>query len=125
MLLVNARAGASDIHGLGLIAREHIPAGAPVWEFRPGFDLVIGPDEFARLAGPAGEQVRHYGFLHEPTGAFILSADDDRFTNHADAPNTRLDGFRTFAIRDIRLGEEITGDYRELARMPLPHGSVR
>jgi hypothetical protein len=42
----------------------------------------------------------------------VLSADDDRFTNHADDPHTANDGNVTFALRDIRPGEEITWDYR-------------
>lgn len=125
MLHVNATVGPSKIHGLGLIAREYIPAGVLVWEFHPGFDLVINPEQFAQLASPAKEQVQHYGILHEPSGAFLLSADDDRFTNHADTPNTLMDGFRSYACRAIEPGEEITGDYNQLQhlqQLPIPPG---
>src|SRR5262245_36367745 len=128
MLNVKATVAPSKIHGLGLIARERIPAGTLVWEFFPGFDLVIAPEQFARLAGSAQEQVQHYGTLHELSGAFLLSAGDDRFTNHADAPNTTMDGFRSYASRPIEPGEEITADYGELqqlGRIQIPRQGFR
>ncbi|MBI5757401.1 MAG: SET domain-containing protein-lysine N-methyltransferase, partial [Planctomycetales bacterium] len=41
MLLVNASAGTSGIHGIGLIANEFIPAGTVVWVLKPDLDLVL------------------------------------------------------------------------------------
>lgn len=38
MLHVRARAGASKVHGVGLIAQEFIATGSRIWEFVPGFD---------------------------------------------------------------------------------------
>ncbi|MFO0878148.1 MAG: SET domain-containing protein [Gemmataceae bacterium] len=113
MLLVNARAGVSRIHGIGLIAREFIPRGASIWEYRPGFDLEL-PDDLVRiLSGPAQEQVFWYAYYDLTQRVYVLSADDDRFTNHADDPNTTNEGKAvTFATRDILPGEEITWDYR-------------
>ena len=35
MLLVDARAGISKIHGIGLFAYEFIPKGTHVWMFNP------------------------------------------------------------------------------------------
>ena len=43
--------------------------------------------------------------------AFILSGDDDRFTNHSDDLNTSHHDNEGYAVRDINAGEEITGDY--------------
>lgn len=128
MLYVKAAVGLSKIHGLGLIARDDITLGVLVWEFRPGFDLVIAPEQFAQLSGAAQQQVRHYGTLREPWGGFLLSADDDRFTNHSDTPNTILDGFRLYAARPIQSGEEITLDYDQLkqfSQIPFPQGRGR
>ena len=39
MLLVDARAGLSEVHGIGLIAQEFIPRGTRIWTFQEGFDL--------------------------------------------------------------------------------------
>ena len=84
MLLVNATAGVSAIHGIGLIARELIPRGTRVWEFRQGFDLILTTREVEALSPAAREQVLWYAFYDHARSTYVLSGDDDRFTNHAD-----------------------------------------
>ncbi|MFN0109272.1 MAG: SET domain-containing protein-lysine N-methyltransferase [Blastocatellia bacterium] len=88
MLLVNAKVGISKIHGLGLIAQEFIPKGTCIWQFQPGFDLMIGETELAKLSITTQKQIRHYAFYDPARLAYVLSGDDDRFTNHSDNPNT-------------------------------------
>ena len=115
MLLVNARCGPSRIHGSGLIAREPIPAGTRIWEFRPGFDVTISEAEALALSAPSQRQLRFYAYFDLVRRVFVLSSDDDRCTNHSPEPNTRVrGGDHTEAARDIAVGEEITCDYREL-----------
>lgn len=115
MLLINARVGVSAIHGFGLIAQEFIPQGTCIWRFQPGFDLLIGEDEFLTLTAPAQQQIRHYAFFDQARRVFVLSSDDDRFTNHSETPNSQEEiggGDKSYATRDIRASEEITCDYR-------------
>lgn len=119
MLYVQAKAGPSRIHGLGLIAAEFIPTGTVVWRFEPGFDVELTQDDVARLAPPAQKQVQHYAYSCPFTHHFILSSDDDRFTNHSETPNTFYADGCTRALRDIQPGEEITADYRQFG-MSLP-----
>ena len=114
MLLVNARAGLSEIHGIGLIAKEFIPKGTLIWRFQEGFDLVISEEEMSKLSGPARDQVIWYAYYDKVDKEYILSSDDDRFTNHSDTPNSANIGDDTYAIVDIEPGTEITWDY-------LPH----
>lgn len=115
MLHVHARVGQSQIHGLGLIAQQHIPAGSVVWEFRPGFDLEFSDNDLQQLSEAARQQVLHYctGDFCPERHVWTLSGDDARFTNHADDPNTinAEDGRITVAIRDIHPGDEITWNY--------------
>lgn len=112
MLLVKARAGLSKIHGIGLIAREFIPQGTRIWEFRPGFDLLLTEQEVSALSPAARDQVLWYAYFNPNERVYVLSGDDDRFTNHSDDPNTGNDGVTTFARRDIPAGDENTWDYR-------------
>ncbi|MEZ6094837.1 MAG: SET domain-containing protein [Pirellulaceae bacterium] len=114
--MVNARVGASNIDGLGLIAQELIPAGTVVWQFKAGFDLEL-PEEFVQeLAEPARRQVLSYcdGDFDPKRRVYTLSGDDARFTNHSEHPNTACtpEGLETVALTDIHPGEEITWDYR-------------
>lgn len=114
MRLVNASCGPSAIHGLGLIAREFIPAGQHVWVVRRGFDVILTETEFIELSLPAEQQVCNYAYFCLVQRVFVLSSDDDRFTNHSEQPNIQFEAGTAVAIRDILAGEEITGNYREL-----------
>ena len=123
MLQVHARVGVSTIHGLGLFATEFIPSGTTIMEFRIGFDIEIPESSLEMLSSPAQQQLLHYAEYVAAQRLFILSGDDDRFTNHSDAPNTcrrDVDGQRypvVYATRDILAGEEITCDYREVVML--------
>src|SRR5688572_30462041 len=101
MLLVEASVGPSSIHGLGLISRQHVPAGAPISKFEPRLDLELPQAELDELPANAKRTFRYYGFRHVHSRNYVLSFDDDRFTNHCDDPNTNG---RT-ALRAIAPGE--------------------
>jgi SET domain-containing protein len=120
MLLVNARRGPSLIQGTGLIAREFIPKGTQIWRFMPGFDVAIPEAELARLPPASRQQAIDWSYFDLRTRTFVMSSDDDRFTNHSDSPNTAatLDG--SIAIHDIHAGDEITIDYKELVVVNFP-----
>ncbi len=128
MLRVNARAGVSTIHGLGLFAKEFIPSGTTIWEFMSGFDIEIPESSVETLSPPAQQQLRHYAEYVAEQRLFVLSGDDDRFTNHSDTPNTRrrdVDGRQVvYAACDILAGEEITCDYREVVMLGFQPESV-
>ena len=113
MLLVNASAGTSSIHGTGLIANEFIPAGTVVWVLKPDLDLVLTKQQLDELSPVIQEQIRKFLYIDIVSGNYILCRDDAKFMNHADSPNTTTQGKQTMATRDIHAGEELTGDYRE------------
>jgi SET domain-containing protein len=125
MLLACARAGVSAIHGIGLIAVGPIAKGTKVWEFVPGFDRLLTDDEVRTLSDATIDQIRWYAYSYDGEDGrrvWVLSSDDDRFTNHADDANTfsvhdPRSGPRhlapSYAVRDIAAGEEITWSYRE------------
>lgn len=121
MLLVSARAGISRIHGLGLIAQEFIPKGTLIWKLNLDFDRIFSNAQLAALPPIAQAHVRYYAYYEPLDDIWVLSSDDDRFTNHSDTPNTANEKEYSYAIRDIHIDEEITTDYRELHRMDLLH----
>lgn len=114
MLMVYARAGESSIHRLGLIAKQFISVGTVIWEFTPGFDLEIPEGKLDLLSAPAREQVVYYSYFKRTSKSYLLSSDDDRFTNHSNQPNAKFIEDCTIALRDIAADEEITIDYCEL-----------
>ncbi len=114
MLLVNAKKGPSQIHGLGLISQEFISAGTRIWRFESGFDVELSEEQASLLSPVAQQQLHYYAYFDSRTQRFVLSSDYDRFTNHSNKPNTALDldGVSTIAQGDIQPGEEITWDYQ-------------
>lgn len=122
MLLVKTRTGPSPIAGTGLFAAETIPAGAPIWRFKEGFDEAFTREQLGALDERAWEKLRTYAYLSRKSGRYILCADDARFINHSRTPNTtnRSESGEpevvTRAARDIPPGEEITADYNEFEK---------
>lgn len=118
MLMVKTRLGPSEIAGIGLFAAEDIPAGTMTWRFMGNFDRLLTQDEIDRLPEPARSNLLENVYLNAASGQFVLCADNARFMNHADNPNTEgihepgaIEGY-DIATRDIRAGEEMTCDYR-------------
>jgi uncharacterized protein len=109
MLLVRSCLAPSKINGLGVFAKELIPAGSVVWEFTPGFDLEYCIDD---QPPPIQEYLRHYGSRVHP-GIHLLCGDNARFMNHSNVPNISAAESPNIALGDIAAGEEITCNYAE------------
>jgi SET domain-containing protein len=115
MLLVETYVTHSPIQGMGLYAAQDIPKGTLIWQLQPGFDVVM-PDAYVAALPPVARAfVERYSIVSPLfPGNVILHGDNTRFINHSTAPNTDNDSDpeRTFALRDIAKGEEITADYK-------------
>ena len=112
MFTVPTRLGPSAIHGLGVFARENVPAGATVWAETPWSLRRFTPEEVEAAPPHIQDYLRCYAYLYE--GQWLLCLDDSRFMNHADDDATvvELPGGPSVAARDIAAGEELTCDYR-------------
>ncbi len=95
-----------------MFAVEDIPSGTKIWEYKEGFDLVFFPGDLLKMPCWQAQYLEKYCFMFEQKLYFCV--DDARYMNHADVPNCtdRIDG--TYAIRDIKAGEEITCDYHKM-----------
>nr|MDO8117448.1 SET domain-containing protein [Candidatus Sigynarchaeota archaeon] len=95
-----------------MFAVENIPSGTKIWEYKEGFDLVFMPDDLLKLPSWQAQYLEKYCFMFEQNLFFCV--DDARYMNHSETPNAidRIDG--TYAIRDIKAGEEITCDYHKM-----------
>lgn len=122
MFLVPTYLGASAIHGTGVFAARDIPAGTLIWEFTPGVDWELTPDELAAFPEPYQGQLRAWCYLDEK-GLYVFCGDSGKFMNHADAPNcVDPPDRRTFAARDLAAGEELTCDYRTFDHETMEKG---
>ena len=97
----------SSIQGRGLFARRDFKKGEIVLGWSPS-NKYLSEVEIKGLSG--GEN--HYIALYN--NRYLLIAEPERFMNHSCNPNTetRENGV-DYALRDIEVGEEITGDYEK------------
>ena len=122
MYIFEVRVKKSNINGRGVFAREDIPQGSIVWEYRSDHDLSFTIKEYEKMDVDQRKEMHHSAYLSPWTGVWICPPPDDPacFTNHS--PNNNLSvKFDTnispepffIANRDIKIGEEITNNYRE------------
>jgi SET domain-containing protein len=116
VLLVRTTVKESPIHGLGLFADQFIAEGTPIWRLDPLLDRIIPEAELGRYPAHVVDYLEVYAEYFPELGVLVLSGDNDRFTNHADQPNTvvvlpNAPEAEVRAARDIEPGEEITCDY--------------
>jgi|ERR1035437_5911949 SET domain-containing protein len=125
MLLVKTKIAPSGIAGTGLFADEFIPKGTCVWKYEKGFDIRVDKDYPESLPETARDFFMTYAYQDPQTLDYTLCADDGRFFNHSDTPNThsakdsRGEYEADIASKDIQVGEELTTDYREFDTNPF------
>ncbi len=115
MMLVKTKLKYSEIHGIGIYADEPIKAGTRIWELREGFDVLVDERELDTYPPHVKEFIEIYSYPH-PTKehVVILEADNGRFMNHTETPNTDFSTLdKGLALVDIAVGEEITCNYNE------------
>ncbi len=115
MMLVRTYLSNSAIEGVGIYAAEPIKAGDVIWRLEPKFDVFFTAADIEALPPHMQDFIEKYSYPHmRSPGIWVLEADNGRFMNHSEAPNTDFTGFEEgFAIRDIAADEEITCNYHE------------
>lgn len=100
----------SDAIGYGVVATRPIPKGTITWVM-DGFDQRFSPDAVARLTPNYKSIVDKYTF-RDNKGDYVLCWDLARFINHSFRANCITTAYDfELAVRDIRVGEELTDDY--------------
>jgi hypothetical protein len=108
----------SPVHGVGVFARQPIPAGARVWQYDESM-TVSDRHSIGRLEPRQLRYALHGGYLHKPSDRFLWYTDGMQFMNHAagSLANVGLGTWpplwddHTVALRDIAAGEELFEDY--------------
>jgi SET domain-containing protein len=100
--------------GLGLFAKEHIPAHSVVWKYIEGVDIKFHIDRLKYFNNAQIEYFKKYGWIEKSNDGeeFMCSnADLSNFINHSNSPNISNIGNFSVAIRDIQVDTEIFIDY--------------
>ncbi|MBY0472913.1 SET domain-containing protein [Patescibacteria group bacterium] len=99
----NIFVGPSQIEGLGVFAKRNFVKGETVLRWNP---KALTEQEFKNIPP---EQKRYLFKLEN--GINVLMQSPEKFVNSSDSPNTHTVGQSDVAIRDIKVGEEITSNY--------------
>jgi hypothetical protein len=115
MLIINTYLDRSDINGTGLFSGQDINEGDIVWYLDPTIDHVFFDDDFKELCSSQpeehAERFRRWSYKRE--NDYVLCSDNTKFANHSDTPNLGGDNKQyDVALKDIKVGEELTYDYR-------------
>jgi len=121
MLVVKTKIGPSKMEGIGLFADQFIPKGTIVWKFDSRFDIYFDRKEAESMPELQKKLITSFAYLSKKTGKYVYSIDNARFANHSNNPNIAddetcdyEDELSSVAVRDIKIGEEMTFDYREI-----------
>lgn len=120
MYIIKTYVDKSRIDGLGVFTSENITKGETVWRFEPKLDRVISIDDFNKMPQIFKDHILKCGFLSEILGLYILGVDNDIFANNSNENNLCEDTSKPYdmipdliAVRDIKVGEELTQQYFE------------
>lgn len=116
MLKVPVELKESPGKGLGIFATELIPKGKRIWKE----DSIDTRFQEEGLTPQEEKFIEKYAFYEN--GSWVLCADEAKYMNHSDTPNTYDNIAGTWALEDIKPGEEITCNYYEICEFVKEHG---
>src|SRR3989344_1712303 len=96
----------SNTQGQGLFAQRDFKKGEMVLDWNPE-NRYLSEQEVHNLF----DDEKRYIALYQ--GQYLLIAEPERHMNHSCDPNTETKNGLDLALRDIKKGEEITGDYEK------------
>lgn len=114
----------SEIAGVGLFAEQDIKKGEIVWQYTPETCAIFTETQMRELLKSfhkTENAIVHYYLTYcyyvKEINSLIYCLDNGRYVNHSDHPN--MEGALdipnswqySFALRDIKKGEELTENY--------------
>ena len=95
----------SNIEGKGVFALRDFKKGEEIlcWDI----SNVISKEKVDKMST---KEERYVSFIN---GVYVVMQSPEKYVNHSCDSNTKIENFSDIAIKDIKKGEEITGDYGE------------
>tara|TARA_R100001443_G_scaffold41821_1_gene55162 strand:+ start:706 stop:1071 length:366 start_codon:yes stop_codon:yes gene_type:complete len=111
MFLIDTYLDRSEIHGVGVFSKENINKGRKIKEERPEFEMEFNKNKLPSIPLALAKLIDTHA--HERklgSGILVLGLDNEKYLNHSNNPSVNDDGI---ALKDIKIGDEITIDYRD------------
>ena len=114
MLLIDTYLDKSKIHGIGVFSKENIKQKEIVTKELPQFEFHFNQNELPKMPLAFANFINEYAFESNlDKNILILGIDNEKYINHSDTPNVDEHGY---ALRDIKIDEELTVDYKKIDR---------
>ena len=111
MLLIDTYLDKSTIHGVGVFAKENVKKGEKIKEVRPEFEFEFNQNNLPKMPLALARLIDTHAYEREPgSKILVLGIDNEKYLNHSDDPSVDDNGI---ALKDIKIGDEITIDYRD------------
>ena len=111
MFLIDTYLDKSKIQGVGVFAKENVKKGEKIKEVRPEFEIEFDKENLPRMPLALARMVDNYAYEREKGSKIVvLGIDNEKYLNHSDDPSVNDDGI---ALKDIKIGDEITINYRD------------
>jgi SET domain-containing protein len=102
----------SKIHGKGVFAARDFKKGESITKWDTSRTMTK-----EELQNASKEDKRYITVMN---GKTVVMQEPERYVNHSCNPNTIIKNFSDVARRDIKTGEEITGNYLEEGSLEVP-----
>ena len=109
MFLINTYLDKSKIQGVGVFSKENIRRGQKIKESRPEFELRFDTTNMPKMPLSLANFIETHAY-EDKKNEYVMGIDNEKYLNHSTNPSVDDDGI---ALRDIKMGDEITVDYRD------------
>jgi len=111
MFLIDTYLDKSKIQGVGVFAKENIKKGQLIKEVRPDFEIEFNKDNLPKMPLALAKLIDTHAYERElGSKILVMGIDNEKYLNHSNNPNVNDNGI---ALKDIKIGDEITVDYRD------------
>ena len=111
MFLIDTYLDKSKIQGVGVFAKENIKKGQLIKEVRPDFEIEFNKDNLPKMPLALAKLIDTHAYERElGSKILVMGIDNEKYLNHSNDPNVNDNGI---ALKDIKIGDEITIDYKD------------
>ena len=111
MFLIDTYLDKSKIEGVGVFAKENIKKGQLIKEVRPDFEIEFNKDNLPKMPLALAKLIDTHAYERElGSKILVMGIDNEKYLNHSNNPNVNDNGI---ALKDIKIGDEITVDYKD------------
>ncbi len=111
MFLIDTYLDKSKIQGVGVFAKENIKKGQLIKEVRPDFEIEFNKDNLPKMPLALAKLIDTHAYERElGSKILVMGIDNEKYLNHSNDPNVNDNGI---ALKDIKIGDEITVDYKD------------